>query len=497
MKKIYIIAVTTLAFLFLSFSLFTQQQPSKAIHTMQKSGVNTSYDIKLDVKPEELKIDGKMTIQALNDTGKNQNSVFFHLYANAFKESYNEDSDYWKQMLGKFSEPGNIDIHSVEVNEAEVDYKIDQTLMEVPVEWKKDELAKIKMNFTINIPFNNSRMSYNGKTYWMGNSLPIRSVYSEETGWHKDPYYEYGEPFYSETSNYKVTITTPDDHKVASSGKQIDSKVNQKDKSITYEMKANKVRDFVYVIVNEEVDFMESKVGDTTVRTWYSASSYSEEDIRKYHEIGVESFKYFNEKFGEYPYDEYDIVETGGWFGGMEYPGLVFVSKRFFKNDYGLTTVVHETAHQWWYSLVGSNPVHHAWMDESLSSYSEFQFLEKYYPELNEKYNGQNKREALGLEYFSKQNQYISSSISEFKFPNDYYKIIYSIGSQMFNYLEEEVGTEKVNEALSTYYKENKFENAKPEDLLKAFEEKISPDARKFLESWLNGKLVKIEDVKE
>jgi len=42
----------------------------------------------------------------------------------------------------------------------------------------------------------------------------------------------------------------------------------------------------------------------------------------------------------------------------------------------------HETAHQWWYGLVGNDPALEPWLDEAFSTYSEVFYYEKFEPDL-------------------------------------------------------------------------------------------------------------------
>jgi hypothetical protein len=54
------------------------------------------------------------------------------------------------------------------------------------------------------------------------------------------------------------------------------------------------------------------------------------------------------------------LAATGFYQGGMEYPNIVFLSNQFYGPEDAETleyVTVHETAHQWWYGVVGNNQV--------------------------------------------------------------------------------------------------------------------------------------------
>jgi hypothetical protein len=100
----------------------------------------------------------------------------------------------------------------------------------------------------------------------------------------------------------------------------------------------------------------------------------------------VEAFTLYNELFSEYPYDSLTLVEAD-FNHGMEYQGLVFVSRGFYNlyvsgtANYLTAITAHETSHQWWYGLVASDQALEPWLDEALSTYSELLFYESIYPE--------------------------------------------------------------------------------------------------------------------
>src|SRR5262249_58689532 len=51
--------------------------------------------------------------------------------------------------------------------------------------------------------------------------------------------------------------------------------------------------------------------------------------------------------------------------GGIEYPSSILML------DGSQVVAVHETAHQWFYAMVGDSQATHAWLDEAFASYAE------------------------------------------------------------------------------------------------------------------------------
>ncbi len=96
----------------------------------------------------------------------------------------------------------------------------------------------------------------------------------------------------------------------------------------------------------------------------------------------------FSRLFGSYPYPSLSAVESP-FYDGMEYDGLFLLSRDYYQNYDGtiLNTLVditvHETAHQWWYGMVGNDQALEPWLDEALSTYSEKLFYEENYPGVN------------------------------------------------------------------------------------------------------------------
>ena len=96
--------------------------------------------------------------------------------------------------------------------------------------------------------------------------------------------------------------------------------------------------------------------------------------------------------FGPSPHRSLSIVESP-FFDGLEYDGLFFLSRDFYKEDDGtvlnnlVDIAVHETAHQWWFGSVGNDQALEPWLDEAMATYSERLFYEKNYPEVTSWWN--------------------------------------------------------------------------------------------------------------
>jgi hypothetical protein len=95
----------------------------------------------------------------------------------------------------------------------------------------------------------------------------------------------------------------------------------------------------------------------------------------------------YSRLFGPYPHPSLSVVEAD-FRDGMEYDGLVFLSYGFYNlyegtpRGYLTAIAAHETAHQWWFGLVGNDQYKEPWLDESLATYSERLFYENVYPDL-------------------------------------------------------------------------------------------------------------------
>ena len=222
---------------------------------------------------------------------------------------------------------------------------------------------------------------------------------------------------------------------------------------------------------------------------------YDDSQPAKSIEYAKKSIKLFTEKFGEYPYSTYSVVQTEFIQGGMEFPALVMISDNLEQNAYG-EVIVHETAHQWWMSAVGNNEVEHAFLDEGLAEYSVVLFYENY-PEYNlsrkQLIESSEKTYKVFCSVYDKivgkTNTVMLRPLGEFSSEYEYVNMAYIKPCIMFDYLRQSVGDKGFFEALKRYYDNYKFKNATPDDLIASFV-KTGKDTESFFYSFFNGKVI-------
>jgi aminopeptidase N len=127
------------------------------------------------------------------------------------------------------------------------------------------------------------------------------------------------------------------------------------------------------------------QVGEVTVHSYFIPLDEAAGEMAL--QNTADALALYSELFGAYPHASLSVVEAD-FLDGMEYDGLYFLSRGFYNlydgtpQGYLTTIAAHETAHQWWYGLVGNDQALEPWLDEALCTYTERIFYEHTYPDL-------------------------------------------------------------------------------------------------------------------
>lgn len=456
------------------------------------------YTIDARFMEEEKLLEVKQQVKYKNAHNVEFDSIYFHLYPNAFKEK--EKTPFFKEELEEAYpigfQTGYIDIEEVliEGKRAEFDLGgLNNTIMSIKLseELQPNEEVLVSFKYKVKIPPISSRFGYGENTYNLGNWYPIAAVYDSK-GWNLEPYYEIGDPFYSEVGNYDVTLRLPEEFELATTGNILDrNKVQGENvgyKEQIWNVEAEAVRDFAWVI-SKNFKMKSDSVENTDINVYY----FKEQQGNKALEVAKDSIEIFNKLFGEYPYKQFSVVSCDFFIGGMEYPNLVYIDYNIFSRDTTLILeyiIAHETAHQWWYGIIGNDQVNEPWIDEALTEYSTILYY-------REKYGEDTMMSMLKSmvvddyvrtkEELDDGDESIAKGVDEFKDNREYSGIVYSKGAMMFYELEREVGRENFQKILRYYMSENKFTNVTGKDIKNITRAVTGKDYQEFFDKWLGS----------
>jgi hypothetical protein len=179
------------------------------------------------------------------------------------------------------------------------------------------------------------------------------------TDWARDPPAPQLETWTSPVADFAVKVTAPKGMRVFASGASIGRG----------RWRAVAVRDFALEAGRFRIAQRTIHLPAPVVVTVAAESIWV--DLREFLDTAARALTTYSQRYGAYPWSTYTVVgEADGPTLGLEYPTIVFVS-----DDLGPDVVAHETAHQWFYSLVGNDQALEPWLDESLAQWATARFL--------------------------------------------------------------------------------------------------------------------------
>lgn len=456
--------------------------------TLAACGTTTPdlYTMTLVYEPSTRSLAGEMTVQLENRTESAWGTVKFQLWPNAFREGakYLPVSEtYAPAVYYKGASFGGITLTGIEGGEARVVGE-DENIFEVtpPAPVYPDERITLTMRFTVLLPEIEHRLGVGQKTVNLGNFYPILCAWGEE-GFCEHVYACCGDPFVSGVADYDVTFSLPASYHVAHTGTGTRTEENG---LATYHVRAEGVRDFA-MVCSEQFTVHTAEASGIPV-VYYALD---DADPSGTLQTACESLSYYADAFGAYEYPAYTVVETGFPYGGMEYPMLSLIADDLPATEVPLV-VAHETAHQWWYAMVGSDQYHEAWQDEGLAEYSAALFFEAY-PEYGRTYADMvAASESAYRAYYSVSAQLsrgetaMRRDLTDYTGDYAYRSLAYDKGVILFDRLRQTVGEERFFAAIKDYARAYKGEIAPPEALIARFAAR-SPQAEGIFAAFLDG----------
>ena len=265
------------------------------------------------------------------------------------------------------------------------DYALEGTQIRVPLPAPlgPDQAITLSLSYELFLPMQAAPFGYTARQTNLGDWYPFVPSYTADRGWLIHERAVIGEHLAYDVADYQVEIVLVDptaDVVIAASGGI--SQAN--DGRFRYQLSV--ARSFAWS-ASHIYQVLTEQAGATTVIAYvFPEHQVAGEAVLQ---AVANALAIYSERLAPYPYAGLAVVESE-FPDGMEYHGLFFLGQEYFAGYEGnpqgyLTAIaVHETAHQWWYGLVGNDQALEPWLDEALAAYSELLFYEAAYPGLTD-----------------------------------------------------------------------------------------------------------------
>ncbi|MGB0386784.1 MAG: M1 family metallopeptidase [Ardenticatenaceae bacterium] len=359
-------------------------------------------------------------------------------------------------------------------------YKLEGTTLQVllPAPLPAGERLALSLTYRLSIPARPSPFGYTENQTNLADWYPFVPPYQNGQGWLTHQAAKVGEHLAYDIADYHVDIQLIDDNQdeltiAASAPAQI------KEKRYHYEHKA--ARNFAWS-VSDRYQLLETSVGAVTIQGYIFPEHTNAGQATL--QATADALALYNDLFAAYPHPSMTFVETD-FIDGLEYEGLYFLNRTYFDQYDGtpqgilIPLAAHETAHQWWYALVGNNQALEPWLDESLAVYSELLFYETYYPELRDWWW---QYRILRYQPQGRPN----STIYDHDNSRDYINATYFRGTLFLDELRNQIGNDAFLAFLQNYAAQNTHRQVSSQEFFALLAQHSSKDLTELKEKYFS-----------
>lgn len=437
------------------------------------------YRITAALNPDGPTIHGFLQVEVQNRSRDTWTELVFHLYPN-------------HPSFG-----GGLRVANAHVNGRPAEVRTEERNVRLIVDLARPmapgETALVSFDYLARTQRNGSNRAYGAfnqeaGVWALANFHPVLAVYRDAgsggayTGWDRRPISSRGDLAVTTTALYDVTIDTPADWALVTTGVRVEQ--TPIDNGYSRErFVSGPQRDFFLAAI-KGLDQASATIDGTKVTSYYQRGSTAAG--QRGLDVAVASLRSFNQRFGAYPLTELEVVQAAlTKFLGVEYPGVILIEQNLYRPGSRSfeATVAHEVAHQWWYSMVGNDFQGEPWLDEGLASYSQVIFREAQgeralaEAELNTFRDSYRRARAAGRDEPTNQ--------STAAYSGNYFAIVYAKSALFFHALRQQIGDEAFAQFLQRYYATYRYGEAQGPDLLAVAESTCSCELDQLYADWI------------
>jgi hypothetical protein len=298
--------------------------------------------------------------------------------------------------------------------------------------------------------------------------------------WDLPEFVPVGDPFTSELADFEVNILAPEGVIVAAGGDEVRE-------GRLWKYSLPKARVFAFAASPYyDVQTM-SENGVTYVHYGFPRYKGVVDDVLFTAQRAIELF---SRLYGPYPYKTFRVVQTDRA-QGQEYSGMIAIGAVLYRGYAGkgsrhdvIATTAHETAHQWWFNVVGNDQVRTPWLDESFARFGELRFYQTYYPkDVDWWYTNyiEGRRKAVGK---------IDQSIYDYADSRLYVDAVYRNGLDFLRAVRDVVGKDVFDDILKDYYEAEAYKITIADAFFDAVARHSDEDLRGVVKAYFAGEVV-------
>ncbi|MDR2183683.1 MAG: hypothetical protein LBE55_05870 [Clostridiales bacterium] len=444
------------------------------------------YIISLEIFPEERLVSGVAAISFQNMSSYVLDKIFLSIPFNAFTENF-PYPPFLPVMESRVFQHGrafgSFDVNMATINLNPAEFSIEGTLLTIYLD---EHLApgvpvEIGLVFTAHIPRISHRTGGNDYAMWFGNFLPTLPVLTEGN-WYIYPYYPVGNPFFTATSNYHVNITAPAEYTIVSTGLGVRS---EGETNAVTTITVDQVRDFAFAVLSPTYESREIITEAGVGIAIYFRGNWDDDAIDAILNTARTAFDYFEARIGIYPHQSFDIVETEMFVhDAIKYPGIVFVDALHMRTPAVHGSIARDIGHQWFYDVVGNNPVTEPWLAHGLVSFLQLGLT------LDEEAMSEHMQgvhQSLQRALFYIEHPELFRHLGYYASWSDFHNIQFLRGQLLFYNLWQRLGDEDFDQFVRLYYGRYAFSIAASQGLIAIAEEIYGQSLADFFDEWINS----------
>lgn len=452
---------------------------AEALRPAQRSDLDQAaqwdrYQLAVTLLPAERRVRGTMRLNLTNRSASPYERIYFRLYPN--------HPDYG----------GRLDVTAARVEGLPVGSGTEQgdTLFWLALAQPLAPGAStlVELSFTARTPRNASANSFGAFNQeaglWsMAGFYPILARHLGEAGWDRRTLSSRGDFAVTDTALYEASVDAPTGWNLITTGVRVGLEPLA-DGLRRERLVSGPQREF-YLGATNGLDQASTMVDGVRVVSHYQRTN--PDAGRRALQYAEAALRAFNTRYGAYPLTELEVVQGAmTTFYGMEYPGVVLIDQGLYRRDGNLleTTVVHEVAHQWWYSLVGNDAQGEAWLDEGLASYAQVLYYEQIgAPEL-----AAAELDAYRASYrrLREQGRDAPLNTPPSRLRGIYVPVVYAKGALFMHAIRGQIGEAAFGRFLQRYYAQERYGFAQGADLLAAAEHACSCELDPLYAAWVS-----------